>query len=176
MLVVRTQDAEWLRLGAPHDMSPRAWLLAVVAAQLEVVDGRVHCRVRAHLTGHAQADVLELAQPTVVHVSLIDDHVPLPELPSIPAGSESSLTGLSLFLDGVHLATTEIDPAELDPSKRLRAFAHTWCRHLKSGAIEPGYDLTRFTEVIPGRMYPRSMSENLTLGQTVSWALRWPSG
>ena len=87
-----------------------------------------------------------------------------PSLPPLElAGAKARV---QLYLD-----EEEIDSASLPPHspEGARAFGHVFCRWLRSGAVEPGFDLTEFLVLPPGKMYERKVNRVLEPGQTVSY-------
>ncbi len=161
-LVVHLEDREWTRLAPPEDLGARAWLLAVVAVQLTGVEGQV----RAHLTGRAQAKVHPFDQSSTVHVSLGDSHIcrlpPMADLGDFAARIE-------LFHDAVPIREVVLERLARSPTPR--AFGHVFCRYLRSGEIEPGYDLTEFISQPAGAKYQRVVQQPLAVGHTVSYRI-----
>jgi hypothetical protein len=172
MLLVRLADREWLRVRPPTTMAPRAWLLGVVAVQLDAHGGRLTRRLRAHLTGQTEPRVMELGESALAHVTLLGPHAPVIPPPPVTPPEPRGAIDLSLFVDGQHLYTVSLARQRLTADASLRAFAHTWCRFLKNGDLEPGFDLTDFLPPSPGKQFARVVSRPLAPGQTVTWLLQ----
>jgi hypothetical protein len=151
-LVAIVAGVEVARLECPTDLGARDWLLGVMAVQL---DG-AGARLRAHLTGRVEPIVVPLA-PGVVHIAFGDGGA----LPDVGAAE-----GFSVHRDGQALATTPHGPG--------RAFGHVFCRYLRSGVEDAGFDLTPFLELPEGVKYRRIVSEPLRPGEVVSYAFTGP--
>ncbi len=182
-LHVRVGAEEWLRLEAPP-FGARAWLLGVVAVQLAVERGRVTAQARAHATGGAEPIVRELASPAELHVTLVPAGTAPPPAPALPPQNFSPpnpphssqnfsrpefAATLSLFLDSKFVDEAALAPAALAADPPARGFGHVFCRWLRSGAIEPGFDLTDFLSQPPGRKFERRLVRPLAPGQIVSY-------
>jgi hypothetical protein len=172
-LVTFLDGAEWTRVAAPSDFGTRAWLLGVVAVQAAVEHGHVVARVRANLTGAEAPVIAPLADGALVHVALVGDGDAVPERPAITTLDRgASIASLSLFLDGKWVATSSLDAAAIDHAPAPRAFGHVYCRFVRDGEDEPGYDLTELVSVAEGTKYPRAASGVLGPGQVVSYSFR----
>ena len=161
LLLVRLAGREWLRL-APPAFGARAWLLGVVAVQL-VIDDVPYARVRAHATGGGAARTIDLPANEPVHITLLGPAARPPRLPRLTWRPEASL---AVYLNGEFIDAAPVPPPADRP---LRGFGHVFCRWLRSGGIEPGFDLTDVIAPPPGRMYERRLSRPLAVGQTVSY-------
>jgi hypothetical protein len=167
-LVTFIDGDEWARVEEPP-LGARAWALGVVAVQISVENGQVMGQVRAHATQAPAPEVRPIVAATLIQVQLVAEGetplappaVPLPEL----AGAAARL---QLHLDEEPLASVELPPASPDGT---RAFGHVFCRWLRSGSYELGFDLTDFLLLPPGRMYERKVNRPLQLGETVSYAI-----
>lgn len=159
------------RVAAPDDFGARAWLLGVAAVQAFCEGERVFARLRANLTGAAPS-VWPLGERAVVHAVLAEDDR-APPLPAIaPPALDGELAQLAVFLDGEAIARAPL-AAPLDGA---RAFAHVFCRWLRDGEREPGFDLTRFAPPAAGEKFERLVARPLAPGSVVSlaWALAAP--
>jgi hypothetical protein len=156
-------------LEPPVDLGSRAWILGVVAVQVTIEDGRLGARLRMHRTGDPAARVEPLGSAAIVHVGLGGSPAPVTLVPPAPGGARARLT---LAVDGVPQGQATLAAADLARATAARAFAHVFCRWLRQGPPELGADLTDFTEVSAGQMYPRKLSLRLDAGQTVSVFLR----
>jgi hypothetical protein len=157
-LITYIDGREWKRLTAPDTIAPRAWILGVVAVQLTVENGVLSGQVRASVTGSA-AETAPLGAETIVHLG-IDVGGPLPEV-ALPAER-----GMALYLDGAPVDRVAATGSE------ARAFGHVFCRWLRAGGSERGFDLTDFLSLPPGVKYERRVSRPLEPGQLVSYAIR----
>jgi hypothetical protein len=92
---------------------------------------------------------------------LVPPPLPLPEL----AGAAARLQA---YLDEEPLASVELPPKSPETT---RAFGHVFCRWLRAGGFEAGFDLTDFLLLPPGKMYQRKMNRPLAPGQTVTYAI-----
>jgi hypothetical protein len=159
------------RLTAPAEIAPRDWILGVMAVQLEVEADKVRARLRANMTAD-EPMVVELAPPAVVHFLLADADAPPPALP--PIGSPTShdaCARVRVFLDGHLIGDAELiaPPAAGEPA--ARGFGHVFCRWLRDGGHEPGFDLTDFKSRPEGAKYERLVARTLESGQIVSYGL-----
>jgi hypothetical protein len=75
-----------------------------------------------------------------------------------------------VYLDGAEVGAAALAPAQRHASPPPRAFGHVFCRWLRAGADEPGFDLTEFVSQPAGRKWERIVLRALALGQTVSYA------
>jgi hypothetical protein len=158
----------WLCVAAPAAVAPRAWLLGVVAVQAALVDERLACQVRAHLTGGESPALLALTPPALVQVQLAEGAPQLP-LPGVAAPAlDGARARIALFLDDEPLAEVALPRGA---AAGARAFGHVYCRWLRDGGIEPGFDLTDFLALPPGRKYERVVQRALGAGHTVSYAI-----
>jgi len=148
-------EVQLARVECPAQIAPRDWLLGVVAVQCEGAEARV----RANLTGWPDAVVVPLESGEVVDVVF-------GTVAARPANLVPAQPGLFVFLDGDEVARAPFGPG--------RAFGHVFCRYLKSGAEEAGFDLTPFLDQAPGTKYERLVSQPLAPGQVVSYAYRGP--
>ena len=159
------------RLEAPAQIAPRDWILGVLAVQFDVEKGKVQARLRGNVTGAEEPAVVELVPPAVVHITLVTGDTP-PTLP--PIGSPTSheaFARLRVFLDGNLIGDSELAAAPAAGQPAARGFGHVFCRWLRSGAIEPGFDLTDFLSLPPGAKYERRVSRPLAAFEVVSYAL-----
>jgi hypothetical protein len=167
-LVTFIDGEEWTRVEAPP-LGARAWNLGVVAVQITVESGRPVGQVRAHATLAPAPEVRPIVAPTLIQVQLVPDG----ETPLVPpALGLPELAGaaarLQLSCDEEAVASVELPPRSAEGT---RAFAHVFCRWLRSGAFEAGFDLTDFLLLPPGKMYERKINRALQPGETVSFAL-----
>jgi hypothetical protein len=161
----------WTRTAAPDDIAPRAWLLGVVAVQVGVEEGLPVAQVRAHVTGGAAPEVRRLASPSLVQVTLTEDdvqhidtwrfdaHMPRGAAAQVLAARDGRPAGAATLPDALVLA----QPAP-------RAFGHVYCRWLRDGGIEPGFDLTDFHSQPPGQKFERLFNFPITVGEVLSYA------
>lgn len=163
----------WLVTEAPRDFRGRAWLLGVVAVQVSVVGERLDARVRAHLTGAGAPSVRALGSSSRVEVAYGDEaprtdaltsSLALPP-PALPPGAWAQL---SLFSRNQWVAAATLPRGATDGT---RAFGHVFCRFLRDGGVEPGFDLTDFLALPPGAKYERLVQRALAPGDTVGYAL-----
>jgi hypothetical protein len=170
-LVVAVDGTEWTCVRAPRDLGARAWVLGVVAVQLNVEDGKVRALVRASLTG-TEAQTRTLEHDAIVQVALVEEGA-RPTWPSarLPPGLQGVAATFECALDGEMLesATITVDQTHDQPPRR--AFAHVYCRWLRDGTTEPGFDLTDFLSKPPGEMYERKLHRPLAVGQVVSYSV-----
>jgi hypothetical protein len=169
-LVVAVDGEEWTRVRGPVELGARAWALGVVAVQLSVEDGRVRALVRASLTGTA-AETRALPSTAIVQAALVEADA----TPVWPRATPPALDGeaaiVACVVDGAEVERVALAPAQLDDRPPRRAFAHVYCRWLRDGALEPGFDLTQFLSKPPGEMYERTLHRPLAAGQVVTYAL-----
>jgi hypothetical protein len=147
-------------VACPEPLAPRAWALGVVAVQLTVAGGRLSGQLRLSVTGSA-AHAVALAPIARVHVAL--GAPPSPFVLEPPAQP-----GVALFLDGAPLDAIALPSPAVD----ARAFAHVYCRWLRTGEREPGFDLTDFLSLPPGVKYDRRLHRPLAEGSTVGYCVR----
>jgi hypothetical protein len=165
------------RLSAPASFGERRWILGVAAIQVEAQGGAVRARLRAHVTGAAAPFVRELASPAIVHVAFGGESArALPrEVAALDAAaaplSDDAAVRLLLFLDGTPIASVALPPERLREQPAVRAFGHVFCRWIRDGSFEPGFDLTDFLSLPPGVKYERQVSRALETGQIVSYGL-----
>jgi hypothetical protein len=160
------------RLACPDDLAARDWVLGVFAVQLELEGPTASARLRGNVTGLDEPIVVPLAPPAVVHLVLGAPDAPPPPLP--PIGSPTLLEGtarLRVFLDGAHLHDSDLAAPPLAGQPPARAFGHVFCRWLRDGNPEPGFDLTDFRSRPEGVKYERLIARGLGEGQVVSYGL-----
>jgi hypothetical protein len=167
VLRVYREREPWLVVRPPAEMAPRSWILGVVAVQAGVEGGVVRARLRAHATGEEEAAVMELGGSAVLHVALArsEEALVLPTV-AVPA-LEGAAARIAIYLDGEPLAESVLRT----PIEGARAFAHAFCRWLRDGTYEPGFDLTEFLVRSPGAKFDRSLSRPLAPGKVVSWGV-----
>ncbi|HZS35384.1 MAG TPA: hypothetical protein VFF06_01080 [Polyangia bacterium] len=169
-LHARLDSRDWITLAPPDDLAPRAWLLGVVALQISVENDRVVARARAHVTGAEAPRVEALDATASLHVTLLDETSGAPPPPALTTLAPSSADArLELFLDGVLIDCAELSESARRASPPARGFGHVFCRWLRSGEFEPGFDLTDLVSLPPGRMFERRVNRPLAVGQTVSY-------
>jgi hypothetical protein len=153
------------QLDAPRAIAPRAWVLGVAAVQLTTVNGALSARLRTHVTGADEARIVELAGQGVVHVALGESPVE-PTLPDLLVPREGAC--LRVALEGQILAEARLprDPAPSSP----RAYGHAFCRWLRAGSFEAGFDLTHFAEPQRGAKAERLLVGAMVPGQVASYA------
>jgi hypothetical protein len=172
-LSVSIHHTHWLNLSPP-DLGPRAWMLGVVALQVSIEDNAVVARARAHVTGGEMPQVKSLESGAVLHVSLLETNAPPPALPALPpmegarGGREPSV---ELFLDGEFVDRAVLTTGARAAVPPARGFGHVFCRWLRNGGFEPGFDLTDFVSQPLGQKFERRVNRPLELGQTVSYRL-----
>ena len=158
------------RLEAPAQIAPRDWILGVLAVQFDVEKGKVVARLRGNVTGAEEPAVVELVPPAVVHVTLVEGATPA--LP--PIGSPTSheaFARLRVFLDGNLIGDSELKEAPPAGAPLARGFGHVFCRWLRDGGAETGFDLTDFKSRPEGQKFERILTRGLAVGQVVSYAL-----
>jgi hypothetical protein len=158
-------------MRAPADFGAREWILAVAAVQVSVEGSGTMAILRAHATGWGAAQVWAIDRGERVDLVLAPDQAPL-TLPSLPAEDPVDLdcaARLSMFLDGKWVKSSHLRAADLTLDPRPRAFGHVFCRFLRDGGSEPGFDLTDFLSRPHGAKYERSISATLTVGEVVSY-------
>ena len=179
--------ALWVRAGggaaravrAPADFGTRAWILGVVAVQVAVEEGQVVARLRSHVTGAAEPVVEALPSGSQVHVVLGGGEARLrdAEVVNLPPLASSQQARLSLFVDGTLIKNAVLRPDHVNRDSPPRAFGHVFCRWLREGQPEPGYDLTDFLSLASGVKYRRIANGVLKESQVVSYAfVSAPSG
>jgi hypothetical protein len=167
-LITFVDGVAWATVRAPCPIAPRAWALGVVAVQVAAAGGQLSAQVRAHVTGGRLAELRALTPPTVVQVQLVDGAAP-PRPAIAPPPLDGAQARLALWADD-----QPIDEVALHaPAGAPRAFGHVFCRWLRAGGVEPGFDLTEFADLPPGRKYERRVVRPLGAGHTVSYALAW---
>jgi hypothetical protein len=165
-LVVWIGGDEWTRVHQP-ELGARAWALGVVAVQISVEEGRVVGQVRAHATQAPAAELRPLTSPSLVQVQLVaEGETPLAPPPIAVQELAGAAARLLVFLDEELVDSVALPPASRDGT---RAFGHVFCRWLRSGGFEPGFDLTDFLMLPPGKMYERRVNRALAPGQTISY-------
>jgi hypothetical protein len=164
----------WARTAPPRVIAPRAWILGVVAVQISVEDGRPVAQVRAHVTGAARAEVRRLGARALVQVALAD--APPAPLPFVAPQHKGPVARLTVALDGALLGEAQLLPSQLGAEPAPRAFGHVFCRWLRDGGFEPGFDLTAFLSLPGGQKFERLLSRPLALGQWVSYAWQSQAG
>jgi hypothetical protein len=169
-LIAFVDGVERARIAAPVDFAGRAWLLGVVAVQATVEGGRVAARLRAHLTGAGAPTIVPLAPRACVHVALAAGAAPPLLAPIEPPALAGAAARLALFLDGARVAEAALERARMLDRPAPRAFGHVYCRWLRDGAPEPGWDLTAFLSLRGGTKYPRLAAGPLGPGQVAGYA------
>jgi hypothetical protein len=155
----------------PESMAPRAWILGVVAVQLAVAQGRVTAQARSSRTGD-EAEVLPLQAPALVQVALAGPGDDVPLLPRLsPPPLAGAAARVQLFLGDEPAGEMTLAPAALFTTPPPRGFGHVWCRWLREGGIEPGFDLTDFVSIPLGGQFERQVVRTITPGQVVSYAV-----
>jgi hypothetical protein len=162
----------WRTLSAPP-LGDRAWLLGVAAVQVTVEDQAVVARLRAHVTGGTAPERVPIAPDATIHAVVTDSDGVSPPPPPLPPIDRRGAAQLELFIDGVPLAESVLEPADLGRSPPPRAFGHAFCRWLRGGAVEAGCDLTEFLSLTGGRMFERKLVRPLSVGQTVSYRVAY---
>jgi hypothetical protein len=166
-LVAAVDGSVWTRISAPDVIAPRAWFLGVVAVQLVSTGEGVSAQARRSRTGES-AEVLPLASEALVQIALVEAGAE-PRFPSVPRLPIEGAARLACIVDGERLDEVTLAPARLAEHPRPRAFAHAYCRWLRSGEIEAGFDLTDFLSRAPGEMYERRLHRPLARGGVVSY-------
>ncbi len=156
-------------MAAPADFGAREWILAVAAVQVSVEDGAPTAILRAHATGWGAAQIWSIGQGARADLVLSPDHArfTLPSLP--PEAALDCAARLTLFLDGKFLKSSELPAADLALDPRPRAFGHVFCRFLRNGEFEPGFDLTDFLSRPHGAKFERTIARPLTVGEVVTY-------
>ena len=117
--------------------------------------------------------MIELVPPAVVHITLCaPDAASPPALP--PIGSPTSheaFARLRVFLDGNLIGDSELAAAPAAGDPPARGFGHVFCRWLRAGDAETGFDLTDFKSRPEGAKFERLVTRGLAVGQVVSYAL-----
>jgi len=168
-LVVAVDGTEWTRVRATA-LGARAWLLGVVAVQLAVEEGAVRAQVRASVTG-AAAEVRPLGVSAVVQVALVEEGG-RPEWPAVASVAlDGDEAAIACVVEGETPGRVGMSREQLDDRPARRAFAHVYCRWVRDGGIEPGFDLTEFLSKAPGEMYERALHRTLAPGQVISYAV-----
>lgn len=158
--------AEWTRIAAPESLGARAWVLGVVAVQLTVENQRITAQVRASLTG-TPAQTHPLRSGSIVQIALGEPT----RWPPIEPLHTSEAALIRCHHNGLMLAESTLRRAALTQTPEPRAFGHAYCRWLRDGASEPGFDLTDFLSRAPGEMYERKLHEKLAPGDVVAYAI-----
>jgi hypothetical protein len=165
----------WLRLDPPRQIAPRAWALGVVAMQIQALGTGVTARARAHTTGGSEPVVRPLTADTVLHVAFVDadDSPPAPPAPLAPEILlPDHAASLTVLVDGTLLEQTWLARAAQAAMPAPRAFGHAFCRWLRDGSTECGFDLTDFLSRPPGAMFERRVVATVQPGQEVTFVLR----
>lgn len=162
---------EVCRLDAPGQVAPRHWVLGVAALQFTAAADGVRARLRVHRTGLDAPLLTPLPETALVHIAL-SEHRGLTALPALrPPALDGAAARIGLFLDGEAVAEVALEAAALSLDPAPRAFAHVFCRWLRDGEIEPGYDLTPFQSLPTGAKYQRLIHRPLNVGAIVSYAV-----
>jgi hypothetical protein len=149
------------------ELGPRAWALGVVALQVTQEGTAVRAQLRAHATMAPAPELRPLRSPSLIQVQLVPEGETALAPPSLPALELAGARALvQLFLDEEAIDTVALPPGSPDGT---RAFGHVFCRWLRSGGVEPGFDLTDFLSLPPGKMYQRKVNRALQPGQTASY-------
>jgi hypothetical protein len=172
-LKVHVDERAACTLERPAAAKNRAWLLGVVAVQLRVENGHVTARLRAHRTGDATPTVVELAHAALVRVALTDGETAASDAPVAwdPAPRAGERARVTLFLEGEPIGEAVLKEAAMRSDPPPRAFGHVFCRWLRDGSSEPGFDLTDFISPPPGLKFARKILRPLAVGQTVAYGL-----
>ncbi len=150
-------------------IAPRHWLLGVAAIQVNVREQKPEAQLRIHSTGQGTPELRSLTT-SVVHVALAEETANIsPPAISPPALSLDGAAALSVSLDGEEIETVHLAQDRLDHAPLPRAFGHVFCRWLRDGEIEPGFDLTDFLSLPEGVKYERRILRTLNAGQVVSY-------
>ena len=170
-LLVYLDGTPCAEVAPPVPFPSRAWLLGVVAVQATVEAERPVARLRVHLTGASQPTVVPLGASALVQVALCQDRVPALPTVALPEVDEAAAQLLLLY-GNERLATARLLPGALSSEPVPRAFSHVFCRWLREGDIEPGFDLTDFLSLPEGIKYERLVSAPLAVGEVISivWA------
>jgi hypothetical protein len=167
-LITFIDGEEWTRVEQP-ELGARAWALGVVALQIGVENGHVIAQARAHATMAPAPEIRPLLAPSIIQVQLVAEG----EAPNVPPEfAPLELAGAAARVACL-LEDEPVDSIALPPASAegTRAFAHVFCRWLRGDGIEPGFDLTDFLLLPPGKMYERRVNRPLKLGETVSYQL-----
>lgn len=147
------------RLEPPAQLEERAWLLAVAAVQMNVVDRVVRPILRLHVTGASAPQVIDLAAHTRVDIALVNaSETPAMFAELNTAGLGGAAARLAIAVDGVPGKAAVLAPDLLEAEPPPRAFGHVFSRWLRDGGHESGYDLTDFQSVPMGVKYERIAS------------------
>lgn len=162
-LVFSIDGAQLGALVAPEDFGSRAWTLSVVALQASADRNGVRAQLRAHQTGLPRAETWPLESGSRLDVALTNQQVRCPPLPPFQPAARAAI---ALYEEAAPAASVTLD--EL-PAHPLRAFGHVFCRFLREGGYEAGFDLTEFLAPPRGHKYERTVSRPLVPGRTVSF-------
>jgi hypothetical protein len=160
------------QLQAPAQIAPRDWILGVMAVQFDVAKDQVLARLRGNVTGAEEPQVVDLLLPAVVHIKLVLPDAAAPALP--PIGSPTSheaFARLRVFLDGNLIGDSPLSAPPAAGTPPARGFGHVFCRWLRDGGVETGFDLTDFKSRPEGSKFERIVTRGLAAGQVVSYAL-----
>jgi hypothetical protein len=170
-LIATLGDVERAWLRAPTDMRPRAWLLAVMAVQVAVVEDRLEALFRINQTGWDQPDILPLGKAEVVHVALTGA-TPAPAPPALAAPSLGSAAArITVHVDGRLAGESVLAPGACGLGPPPRAFGHVFARWLRDGGHESGFDLTAFQPGDPGTRFARRARGRLRPPTVVSFGV-----
>jgi hypothetical protein len=139
----------------------------VAAVQLSVEAGRVVAQARCNRTGE-EAETIALSAPSLVQIALGD----APALPRIvPPALGDAGARVQTFLDGEMAGESILPRDALAADPPLRGFGHVWCRWLREGGVEPGFDLTEFAASGEGGKFERIVTRSLVAGAVIGYAV-----
>ncbi len=168
-----------LDLPAPAEIAPRAWALGVAAVQVVVENGKVIARVRRHETGAAEAAIVEVSTPVVVHAAAVlegaEVHLPEIKLPVLDTNGAAEASRpaarLAMYVGGAKVAVASLAHSDLGLVPAPRGFGHFFCRWLRDGGEEVGCDITEFQSLHEGEKFHRLLVKTLVAGSVASFAL-----
>jgi hypothetical protein len=141
----------------------------VAAVQLSVEAGRVVAQARCNRTGD-EAETIALSSPALVQIALVDRDVP-PLPPIEPPALGDAGARVQVFSDGESAGEAILSRAALSDDPPRRGFGHVWCRWLREGGVEPGFDLTAFAASGEGGKFERIVTRPLVAGAVIGYAV-----
>jgi hypothetical protein len=159
------------------ELGTRGWILGVLALQAQVDgDGQVRAILRGHATSALGPQIVPLGARATVVVALAAHPIAPPPPPLPPLGDD--VARIDAICEGVVVATARLFRDQIASRPAPRAFGHVYCRWLRSGDFEAGWDLTDFASQPHGQKYQRLAERPLARGQVVTYcfATAWPAG
>lgn len=124
-----------------------------------------------------KAPILEpLGDGSIVHLALLEPEQPAPPLPPIARRPLEGRALIRCYLDGALLGSAVLHDADRELAPAPRAFGHVFCRWLRDGGVEAGFDLTAFLSRVEGEKYERLLARPLAVGEIVTYTVQTAKG